>query len=46
MIWQNTDHLKMDAIKDPRIDDDKKNEESDTTSAEQDPLDLRPPPSD
>jgi hypothetical protein len=44
MIWQNTDHLKMEMIKDPRVNDENKESEvSDTTSATQEPLDLGPP---
>jgi hypothetical protein len=45
MIWQSTDHLKMEAIKDPRIDDEHK-ESEDTTSATQEPLDLGSPDDD
>jgi PIN like domain len=41
--WSSIDHTKMEPIKDPRIDDKKTPEPTDTTKAIQDVLDLGPP---
>jgi hypothetical protein len=42
MIWTVTDHMKMEAIKDPRVDDKKEAEPEDTSKAVQDNLDFKP----
>jgi hypothetical protein len=41
MIWVSTDHMKMEPIKDPRVDG-KAKDEGDTTQATQESLDLSP----
>lgn len=40
MIWATTDHMKMEAIKDPRVDDQAEGEAEDTTKAVQGDLEL------
>ena len=43
LIWTQTDHTKMEAIKDPRVDGEKQAEPTDTSKAKQVDLDLKPP---
>ena len=42
MIWASTDHMKMEAIKDPRVDDKSEADPPDTSKAIQDDHGLRP----
>jgi hypothetical protein len=42
MMWATTHHMKMEAIKDPRIDEKAEVESADTSKATQDNLDLGP----